>query len=134
MARRDAADSGAMDERQSQIKARREALGLSVKRLAQMADVNRGAIAAWEKGQGSRTDTLGRVLRVLDELEAEAGMDAPPATAEARPEGLVRFEFDMPGEGNVHGFVEGPVSDSEELAEKVRAILRGSQSNDGELT
>lgn len=126
MGRKDRADLPAMSNEGSQIRARRERLGMGIKDLAAEADVSRDTLSDLESGtKDFRQATLGKVQRALDRLEVEAGLDAPPAS-ESTPAGLVRFT--VKGVYGVEALVvEGPVGDIAELEAAVDRIMRRVQ-------
>lgn len=103
------------------VQARRLALGMSVKKLAELAGVDRGRLAKLEEGdQSIRPATLGAVESALRRLEHEMGMD------EVRPvgdpsQGLV--EFTVTGSHGVSAVVKGPVKDLEALQAAVAKLV-----------
>lgn len=111
------------------MRQRRTAMGLSVKALAEHAGVDRGRLAVLEEGGNVRLTTVSAVLRALDDLEHEMGMDVPsvveaPAASDDQPTpGFIRFKVD-----GVYGaralVVEGPVENIAELEAAVDRILR----------
>lgn len=61
-----------------ELRQRREALGLSVRQLASLAQVDRGRLAALESGDPAvRASTIGAVRSTLERLEHEMGEDTP---------------------------------------------------------
>ena len=111
------------DNRGSEVKARREALGLSVRSLASLADVDRGRLAKFEEGETSPRDYwIQRVENALDRAEAE-GVELSPGDDEPAPSGLIRFKVE-----GVYGakalVVEGPVENLPELEEMVDRVMR----------
>lgn len=79
MPRLDKEHSGDVSDEGDRIRARRERLGLDKRHLAADAGISRETLAAIEGGQGFRRTSLTKIERVLDKLEAMAGLDAPPA-------------------------------------------------------
>lgn len=73
-----------MGDEGEQVKARRERLGLSGVELAKASGVHRNTLSAIENGESGHRGTLQKVVRVLEELEAEAGFDVP-AVVEPAP-------------------------------------------------
>ena len=136
MARKDRADLPDMNTEGSQVRARRERLGMGIKDLATEAGVSRDTLSDLESGtKDFRQATLYKVQRALDRIESESGIDAPPPGegGEARP-GLVRFEV-----RGVYGadalVVEGPIDNIAELEEAVDRIMRrvqGRSADEGE--
>lgn len=107
------------------IRRRREALGLSASRFAELAGIDRDTLARLEDGVGkTRGTTIAVVERTLDDLEDEAGEGEPPARNHNRPEpAVVRFVVK-----GVYGaeslVVEGPVENIAELERSVDRIMR----------
>lgn len=111
------------DNRGSEVKARREALGLSLRSLAALADVDRGRLALFEEGSASPRDYwIQRVEHALDRAEAE-GVEPVVEDDEANRPGFVRFKVE-----GVYGakalVVEGPVDNLPELEAAVDRIMR----------
>lgn len=126
MARTKLAQSGAMDDAEgARIKARREHLMMGRRELAEMAGVDRGTLTSIEEGGGYQGKTLGKILRALDEAEAEAGVGARPAA----DDGDVRvIEIEL-GEGAGRVVVRGPITDRATLEETAARLwaLRNTQ-------
>ena len=112
------------------VQARRLALGMSVKKLAELAGVDRGRLAKLEDGDPSiRPATLGAVESALRRLEHEMGMD------EVRPvgdpaEGLV--EFTVRGNFGVSAVVKGPIRDLDKLQAAVSKLVKEMQAEEGD--
>lgn len=113
------------------IQRRRLAIGMSVAKLAKLAGVDRGRLAALEAGQKVRDTTLAAVTRALADLEHELGMDMPSQvqgvpvsipTQAPSSEGII--EFDITGDFGVHIVVKGPVVDADLLRRQAAAIIR----------
>lgn len=107
----------------AQVKARRERLGMAIKDLAQESKVSRDTLSDLESGtKDFRQATLGKVLRALDRLEEESGVDVPPVVHH----GVVRYVVE-----GVYGaealVVEGPVENIAELEASVDRIMRRLQ-------
>lgn len=119
MARKAAEKSGGMSEDAEQVRARRERLGMSQRDLAIEANVNRDTVAAIERGQGYRGSSLAKLKAALDRLEEEAGINAPPPTAEQE---AVEFEIHIEGEPSVTVIARGPGAGQE--IEKLLRRLR----------
>lgn len=115
---------GRVDEnRGARVRERREALGLSVRSLAALADVDRGRLALFEEGSTSPRDYWAqRVEHALDRAEAE-GAEPVAEDDEASKPGFVRFKVE-----GVYGakalVVEGPVENIGELEAAVDRIMR----------
>ena len=125
MARQEGADSRAMSAEGDRVRQRRERLGLSMKELAAEAHMHRTTIAAIEDGQGSRRSSLVKLERTLSDLEAEAGIDAPPV--EPSTEGGV-IEFDIINDLGIHVVVKGSIRDAEALRRQVIATIHEIRS------
>lgn len=128
MGRKDRADLPAMGNEGHQVKARRERLGMDIKALATEAGVSRDTLSDLESGtKDYRQTTLEKVLRALERIEQEAGIDAPAAAVEDPH--MVRFTVK-----GVYGaealVVEGPVGDIAELEAAVDRIMRRIQGRE----
>jgi transcriptional regulator with XRE-family HTH domain len=116
------------------IQRRRLTIGMSVAALAKAAGVDRGRLAALEAGEKVRDTTLAAVVRTLDDLEHEMGMDLPsrvePVAAEEQKPNVIRFVVE-----GVYGakalVVEGPVENIAELEAAVDRIMRRLQAGAG---
>lgn len=114
-----------MSNEGSRVKERRERLGIGKKALAELAGVNRNTLAAIEGGESFNRTSLAKLERVLDDLEEEAGIDAPPRAAATDESKMVKFRLD--GLYGVRSLVvEGPIEDKEGLLEIVQELMRGS--------
>ena len=110
----------------ARIKARRTALGISVKALAERAGVDRGRLAALEAGDPTiRETTVGAVERALAQLEHEMGMDPRDLG-----EGLV--EFVVEGNFGVRAVVKGPVGDIAKLQAAAEGLVERMQRGRGD--
>lgn len=101
-----------------EIRAERQALGLSVKALAERAGVDRGRVAKIEAGEPYRDSTLGAIRRALAEFREEISGpydDAPD-------EHVVTFR--MSGNFGVDVTVSGPVDNLPELEASVGRLLQ----------
>lgn len=99
------------------MRARREALGLSVRALAERAGVDRSRVSAVEEGQSVRSSTLGAIEAALARLEEEVSGpydEAGPRTV------TYRVQF---GDQGAHVTIEGEVDDIPELEASVRRLL-----------
>lgn len=121
---------GAVDnagEAGERIKARRVKLGMSVKGLAERANIDRGRLAAIEAGDATvRPATVGAVESALDRLEQEMGMDDPPIRAIGNPEDDL-VEFTIEGNFGVRAVVKGPVRDLDALQAAVAKLVQDMQ-------
>jgi len=128
MGRKDRAHLLDMSNEGSQVRARRERLGMGIKDLAAEAGVSRDTLSDLESGtKDFRQATLYKVLRALDRIEEESGIDTPPPSeGPTNAPGLVRFEVK-----GVYGaealVVEGPIENINELEEAVDRIMRRVQ-------
>lgn len=120
------------------IRTRRQALGLTATKLAQLAEVSRVHLSEIESGRKDPSAAwLRRVELAMDKYEVETGQDEPapvaiPAQAKAA-EGLI--EFDIEGDFGVHIVVRGPVVDAELLRRQAAALIaeiRSSRSDRGD--
>lgn len=127
MGRKNRADLPDMSNEGSQVRARRERLGMGIRDLAKEAGVSRDTLSDMESGtKDFRQATLGKVLRALDRIEEEVGFDSPPADdAESEPK-IVRYRVE--GAYGVEALVvEGPVENIAELEASVDRIMRRLQ-------
>lgn len=114
------------DETAASVKARRTRLGMSVQALAKEAHVDRGRLAALEKGDPSvRSSTIGAVESALTRLEQEIGMDAPSTASN-------EIEFRVSGNFGVDVVVRGPVTDLAALEASVARLVSQMQSNESD--
>jgi len=132
MGRKDRAHLLDMSNEGSQVRARRERLGMGIKDLAAEAGVSRDTLSDLETGaKDFRQATLYKVLRALDRIEEESGIDTPPQSEGPTNAGLVRFEVK-----GVYGaealVVEGPIENIAELEEAVDRIMRRVQGRANE--
>ena len=111
-----------MDATGSDVHARRTAIGMSVSALAKRAGVDRGSLAALEKGEAVRDTTEAAILRTLAELEHELGMDVPEP---ARPAEAHLIEIEVTGDFGVRVVVKGPVEDEAEIVAAAMKLVRG---------
>lgn len=102
------------------IARRRKAIGYDLAPFAVEAGVSRETLSKVERGAGARDKTLAKIMRALERLEAETGLDVPQApAADGR---IVTFEA-----RGVFGVAEvsvaGPVENAEELAQKFADLI-----------
>ena len=104
------------------IKARRLALGMSVRSLATLADVDRGQLAQFEAGKSHpQAHWVSRVAGALDRAEAETEPPPKPEVAET-PAAPIRLTFhDVFGVGEI--IAEGPADKPDELIAAVSKLL-----------
>ncbi len=113
----------------AQIAARRAALGMTVKGLAELAGVHRDTISAIEAGGGQtpRPATVGAIMRALDRFEEEVGVDLPDGVRLVGDpdESLIELTFE-----GVFGriVVKGPAGNLAEMRETVVALIRDSKA------
>jgi transcriptional regulator with XRE-family HTH domain len=107
------------------IKRRREALGVPIKELAELAGMSRDQLSEIERGKVSspRGHTIGAIERALTELEEKT---SGPYDDE-RP-GLVTFR--MSGNFGVDVVVQGPVENLDELEASVERLIQRMRSQD----
>lgn len=105
------------------IKARRVALGVTVKALAEKAGVDRGRLAAIEDGAAARASTIGAIEAALSRLEEE--MSGP---YDQEQHGLVTFR--MSGDFGVDVVVQGPVENLAELEQSVDRLIQRMRAKD----
>lgn len=138
MARLDKEQSLVMSDEGARVKARRERLAMGKRELAELAGVSRDTLAAIEDGQGFRRSSLTKIEKALDEVEAEAGIEAPPVDVRADEQDLV--EFRVEGVLGVQAVVvRGPVRDVREFEGSIARILRqaaqgGLSPDEGDVT
>lgn len=118
--------SALVDEIGRRLRDRRVRMGISVRQLADEADVDRGRLAKLEAGEPNvRPTTVGKIDAALTRLEHEMGMD------ESNDEsGMV--EFRVRGSFGVDVVVKGPVRDLAALEEAVNRIMSRMQSESQE--
>lgn len=111
----------------TQVRERRERLGMNVTDLAREAGISRDTLGDFEAGtKGFHAATLGKVMRALDAAELEAfgasGQDVPAPT----PGGATyeTIEFVVEGDFGVKVTVKGPIRDRGELEQSVANIIR----------
>jgi transcriptional regulator with XRE-family HTH domain len=111
----------------ARIRERRTRIGISVKALAERADVDRGRLSAIEDGAPARDSTVGKIHRVLGELEHEMGLDVPlpPGVSRIGDPGQGLVEFVVEGNFGVRAVVKGPVSDIEALQKAAAELIAG---------
>lgn len=112
----------------AELQARRKAIGMSVRALAERASVDRATIPKVEAGERVRGyfEIVGALDKALSEIEHEFGMDLPSQVAPLRPigdpsEGMV--EFEITGNFGVKAVVKGPVANLAELQEAARRLI-----------
>ena len=115
------------------IQQRRARLGMSVRELATRAGVDRGRLAALEKGEGqARATTIALVETALDQLEAEMGYDETDRLVSPEEESVV--EFRVTGNFGVDVVVRGPVRDMAALEDSVGRLIARMSTNRPEAT
>lgn len=119
---------GGMSDEGTRVRQRRERLGMDKQDLANEAGVNRNTVAAIERGDSFNRTTLAKIERALDQLEQEAGINAPPPAAAEASSDLI--EYDISGDFGVHVVVKGPVRDAELLQRQVLGIIREIRETD----
>lgn len=106
------------------LRDRRLRMGISVRQLADEADVDRGRLAKLEAGDANaRMTTIGKVEAALGRLEQEMGMDDP-----VPPVDLAQIEIVVDGKG-VRVTVKGPVVDRKAMEESAVDIWRSTQES-----
>jgi transcriptional regulator with XRE-family HTH domain len=115
--------SGVDSEMARSIRSRREHLGMTIKDLAEEAQVDRGRLSALESGTSRpRASTVGAILRTLERLERETGLSDAKVT-----ENSDLVEFEVAGNFGVRVVVKGPVRDRAELEESVLRLISRMQ-------
>lgn len=115
-------------ETAQRVKSRRMALGMSVKKLAESAGIDRGTLTALESADPrTRESTVGAVEAALSRLEHEMGMDLPPLTE------ADLVEFRVSGNFGVDVVVKGPLRDAEQLEASVARLVERMQRERREL-
>lgn len=103
------------------IKARRVALGLSVRSLATLADVDRGQLSQFEAGRSHPQDHwVSRVVNALDRAEAET-VPVPEEQSESSATPIRLTFHDVFGVGEI--IAEGPADKPDELIAAVSKLL-----------
>lgn len=113
------------DETGSQLRDRRLRLGMSVRQLAEEADVDRGRLAALEAGEPVRETTTAKVRAALDRLDEEIGMDTGDENGR-------EVEFRVRGNFGVDVVVRGPIEDIAALEASVARLVGQMQAENGE--
>ena len=120
----------AESEKWRQLAARRERNGIPISELAKKVGVTREQLGKILRGEVPGSRALGKIERVLDELDEEAGIGVQKADAPNGNGGLVKFTI-----SGVYGaaevIVEGPVENMAELQAAVDRLLRGQSSPEG---
>ena len=113
------------------IKARRLALGMSVRSLASLADVDRGQLAQFEAGKSHpQAHWVSRVVAAMDRAEAETEPTPAPETTEA-PASPIRLTFhDVYGIGEI--IAEAPGDQGDELVAAVVKLLAEIRAKGGQ--
>lgn len=102
------------------VKQRRLALGISVRSLAGLADVDRGQLSQFEAGKSQpQAHWVSRVVAALDRAESETEPTVERDQADAAP---IRLTFhDVFGIGEI--IAEGPGDKPDELVAAVAKLL-----------
>lgn len=110
------------------LRQRRVALGISVRKLAELAGVDRSRVAAIEAGDSTvRETTIGAVESALSAVENDRGV-APKVEPIGDPsQGLVTFE--IRGNFGVQVVVKGPVADVAALEASVAKLVADMQKS-----
>lgn len=121
MARTKLADSGPMSDEGQRIQERRERLVMGRRELAEMAKVDRGTLTSIEEGGSYQAKTLTKILRALDDAEAEAGIGVTGAAPE-----LGMIEIEVAGQG-IRVVARGPIGDRAAVEESAARAFRNIQ-------
>jgi len=89
--------------------------------LAEEAGVSRHTVAAIEKGEGFTRSSLTKIMRALDSVEEEAGMNAPPP-APAPGDDRLDIAVELP-DGRIVRVTTSGGAPADRIAEQVAAIL-----------
>lgn len=127
MARTKMESSDDMEGDAARITARRERLGMKKAELAREAKISRTTLGALEGGEGFQRSTLAKVERVLQRLEEEAGIDAPPLPD--KDADLVTVEVQLQ-DGRIIRVVTKSSVNAERVAEQVVALLQRMPGQD----
>lgn len=104
----------------AQIRARRMALGMTVKALAELSGVDRGQITRIEEGEvRPRTSTVGALVAALTKFEDE--ISGPYDDEDENAGNLVTFR--LKGNFGVDVTVQGPVADLDRLEASVERLI-----------
>jgi transcriptional regulator with XRE-family HTH domain len=106
------------------IRARRVALGLSVRALAERAGVDRSRVANVEKGIDARDSTIGAIESALSAIEQE--VSGPYDDRQAR---TVTYRVQV-GALDVDVTVAGPIEDAAALEDSVARLLAKMRDTD----
>lgn len=110
------------DDIGQRLRDRRLRMGISVRHLAEEAEVDRGRLAKLEAGSPTvRDTTIGKVEAALTRLEHEMGMDPEAGNGDAM------VEFRVSGNLGVDVVVKGPVKDLQALEASVARIVAQMQ-------
>lgn len=118
-----------MGDEGQKVRQRRERLGLTQAQLGEEAGgegtpIHRNTIRAIEDGLSGNRAKLAAVLRALDDLEREAGIDASAGDEPDRPRNVVITL----GEGRGRVVVEGAIEDLVELEAAAERLFRLGES------
>lgn len=116
-----------MSEAGHRVRQRRERLRIDKRSLAEQAGINRNTLASIENGESFGRRSLAKIDRVLDQLEREAGIDAPPA-APAESSRCDFIEFEVLGDFGPRVIVRGPAADAETLEASVIRLIQQMQT------
>ena len=118
-------------ERGREIAERMEALGLSDRRMAVLANVDRSSVEKARAGQAKQDRIYRQVEQALEDEETRRlGGTTTPAASEEDIEVSQFIEVNLSGNFGITATVKGPVDRPEELERMLSAILKQMKGDD----
>ena len=118
-------------ERGREIAERMEALGLSDRRMAVLANVDRSSVEKARTGQSKQDRIYRQVEQALEDEETRRlGGATTPAASEEDVEVSQFIEVNLSGNFGITAIVKGPVDRPEELERMLSAILKQMKGDD----
>lgn len=113
----------------AQVAARRQRIGMTKTELAHEAAISRDTLADMESGsKRPHPDTVAKVLKTLDRIEKEVGLDRaslPPGARYVGDPSQDLVEFTVEGNFGVRAVVKGPIADIEALRKAAADLIAG---------
>ena len=118
-------------ERGREIAERMEALGLSDRRMAVLANVDRSSVEKARAGQAKQDRIYRQVEQALEDEETRRlGGATTPVASEEDVEVSQFIEVNLSGNFGITAIVKGPVDRPEELERMLSAILKQMKGDD----